>query len=91
MPALPISCRRGYLHSIRLPIAQLEQHRMSIRPPENNAIVQYAGRNYPRYGIQHNIHCVPVDEVGPCQLPSSEASIPVELKLTVTGRGAALR
>lgn len=40
---------------------------MSIQPPENNAIFQYAGRNYPRYAIQHHIHCVPVDEVSSAQ------------------------
>ncbi|GIZ43200.1 hypothetical protein CKM354_000643500 [Cercospora kikuchii] len=35
---------------------------MPIPQPENNAIVQFAGRNYPRYALQHGIHCVPVDE-----------------------------
>ncbi|KAM3420168.1 hypothetical protein BST61_g3463 [Cercospora zeina] len=35
---------------------------MSPPQPENNAVVQFAGRNYPRYALQHGIHCVPVDE-----------------------------
>ncbi|KAI5366338.1 Putative S-adenosyl-L-methionine-dependent methyltransferase [Septoria linicola] len=35
---------------------------MPVPQPENNAVVQYAGRNYPRYALQHQIHCVPVDE-----------------------------
>ncbi|KAF2217583.1 hypothetical protein CERZMDRAFT_108274 [Cercospora zeae-maydis SCOH1-5] len=36
---------------------------MSFPQPENNAVVQFAGRNYPRYALQHGIHCVPVDEL----------------------------